>query len=178
VIDDRLTQDDARIAYIYFDYKDSKAQTVENVFRSLLKQLLWPLALIPPEVESLYDQHFRQSKVTECSVFARLLQQVASNNPSSVSLLFDALDECDVGVRDEIISLIRQLKISGARVFCTSRQHLVTLPDQLDTATVLKIRAHDEDVRNYLTCRMTEWKFAESFKERIINRIVHGVDGK
>src|SRR6266496_4279901 len=43
------------VAYVYFDYKSSSLQTADNVVRSLLKQLLCRINLIPRDLEDLYD---------------------------------------------------------------------------------------------------------------------------
>ena len=91
--------------------------------------------------------------------------------------MLDALDECNV--HDEVISLISPFQKLGVKVFCTSRHYLTDLPNSLGTTAVLEVRAHDDDVRNYLAARLKEeWKFADHFKPRIIDRLVNNVDGK
>lgn len=47
-----IRQSDACVAYLFFDYKNREAETGNHVVRSLLKQLLLPLDLIPPALEA------------------------------------------------------------------------------------------------------------------------------
>jgi hypothetical protein len=152
---------------------------VENIVRSLLKQLLCSLTLIPPEIESLYDDCCSKCKPPNTSDLTHRLHQVAvaSCKFSSVFFMLDALDECNI--HDEVIALISPFGKLGIKVFCTSRHHLTDLPNKLDTTAVLEVRAHDDDVRNYLVARLKEeWKFGDHFKPRVVDRLVNDVDGK
>ena len=79
---------------------------------------------------------------------------------------------------NDIITLIRLLKNSGVKVFCTSRPHLMNLNEQLNTSSIL-IDAHDEDVQNYLTVRLNkEWRHDPRFRDQIIERLAAGAKGK
>src|SRR5436190_8058081 len=51
-----IDEDNTRVAYMYFDYKNREEQTGDNVIRILLKQLLLPSNLIPRDLESAYDE--------------------------------------------------------------------------------------------------------------------------
>jgi hypothetical protein len=152
---------------------------VENIIRSLLKQLLCLLTLIPPKIESLYDDCRRKSQVpTSSQLTDQLHEVIASCKASSVFFVLDALDEC-LDHCNEIITMISALDKLGVKVFCTSRPHLIDLPKRLGTTAVLEVRAQDDDVRNYLSVRLKDWKFSESrFKPMIIDRLSNDVDGK
>lgn len=166
------------VAYIYFDYKDPKAHTIENVVRSLLKQLLIPVTLVPQVLESAYDEFCSQSIIPDTSTF---LQQLISTctHYSSVFIFLDALDECSSDTLDSVINLIRQLSRSGVKTFATSRPHLRNLPVELEKPLILQIEAQDDDVKNYLSVRLIkEWRYSEQLKSRIIHAIIQGTRGK
>ena len=165
------------VAYVYFDYKNREEQTRENVVRILLKQLLLPSNLTPPDLESAYDEYCSHHKDPESAIFRQQLLST-SVSFSSVYVMLDALDECGSETLEDIIALIGLLRNSGVKVFCTSRTHLMNLNEQLDTSTIL-INAQDEDVRNYLNIRLNkEWRHDPRFREQIIIRLTTGAEGK
>ena len=172
-----IHQSDACVAYLYFDYKNAEAQTRDHVVRTLLKQLLLPSHLIARELEASYDAWSVHSKNPDRTIFSRQLLSAAATF-SSVYIMLDALDECGSETLDDIVTLIRLLKDSGIKVFCTYRPHL-NLRKRLDTPTIHPIGAHDEDVRNYLSIRLNkEWRHHESFREQIIDRLAKGAEEK
>jgi len=179
VIDDITSKSNVSVAYIYFDYKDSDAQSVDNVIRSLLKQLLCASIVIPQEVESVYNDARKQFKDPDTLTFTRLLQLVAASNSGNVFIVFDALDECgSTKVRDFVITLICQLKEAGAKGLCTSRPHLTDLAKRLDTTAILPIEAKDQDIENYVSTVLSNWPYAERLKIKIIDRLASGAKGK
>lgn len=172
-----IDEDKARIAYMYFDYKNREEQTGDNVVRTLLKQLLLPSNLIPRGLESLYDDRHHQHKKPEISKFSRQLLSISATF-SSVYIMLDALDECSNDTLNDIFILVHELKNSGVKVFCTSRPQILDLEDRLQ-ARGISIDAKDEDVRNYLIIRVNkEWRHNKSHQEPIINRLTQEAKGK
>ena len=172
-----MHQSDA-IAYIYFDFKNQEVQTGDNVVRTLLKQLLLPSDLIPPDLEKVYDDCYSRQKVPEEGIFYRQLLSMATTF-SSVYVMLDALDECSSGALEDLIVLIRKLKGHGLKVFCTFRPNLIDLGERLDIPSIQSIGAHDEDVRNYLSIRLNkEWRHDKSLGNEVIDPLVKGAHGK
>jgi len=98
---------------------------------------------------------------------------------SSVYIILDALDECSIRTLEELIVLIRKLKDHGVKVFCTFRPNLIDLGKCLNIPTIQSIRAHDEDIRNYLSIRLNkEWRHAKSLREQVMDPLVKGAHGK
>ena len=146
--------------------------------RTLLKQILVSLDWIPSNLERVYDDCCSRLKSPDKEFLLRQLLSTAANF-SSVYILLDALDECSPGTLEETITLIRLFKESGFKVFCTFRPNLIDLGDRLDVPTIHSIGAHDEDIRNYLSIRLTnEWRHAKSFREQIIDRLAKNAEGK
>jgi hypothetical protein len=161
------------IAYIYFDYKNMKEQTADNVIRVLLKQLLLPLDSIPCDLQSVYDR--RHLNILS-KVF--LVRQLLSTSAifHSVYIVLDGLDECNSTTFCDMVNLVRLFKESGIKVFCTFGP-TINLGDLLDVPTY-SISAHEDDVRNYLSIRLTEGLYDQSFQKQIIDRLVKRAEGK
>ena len=131
-ITNTIDEGNARIAYVYFDYKNREEQTGDNVIRTLLKQLLLPSNLIPRDLESVYDDCTSRNKHPDMSIFTRQLLSISATL-SSVYIMLDALDECSSEILDDIVALIHQIKNSRVKIFCTSRPHITDLEDRLRT---------------------------------------------
>jgi len=171
-------QSNAAIAYVYFDYKNREAQTADYVVRTILKQLLVQLDVIPRDLEAVYDDCCSQFKQPEKSLYIRQLLSVKARF-SSVYILLDALDECTDATLENIVNLVCQLKDSGVRVFSTFRPNLIGLGDQLNVSVMHSIYAHNEDIRNYVSIQLDEkWCHNKCFKPQIINQLAKGAEGK
>lgn len=172
----RIHRSNSCIAYIYFDYKSEEKQTGDYIVRTLLKQLLSPLDLVPPELGEVYDSCCSEFKDPEKVVLSSQLLS-ATAKFSNVFIMLDALDECSNQTLKEVIDLIRRFKDSGIKVFCTFRP-FINIEDRLGVPIHL-IDAHDDDVRNYLSIRLNnEWCYDKCFLERIINRLTEDAKGK
>jgi hypothetical protein len=163
------------VAYIYFDYKDPKSYALENIIRSLLKQLLLKLLLLPQELESLYDECKREGKSADASTLKKHLLSACSHFKSAI-VLFDALDECNNF--KETANIISELKKTGVKVFCTSRIDTPQVREKLQNPTVVEIQADQEDVFNYISTRLDkEWDYDEG-KQEIVDALVNNAEGK
>ena len=172
-----MHQSDA-IAYIYFDFKNQEAQTVDKVVRTLFKQLLLHSNSIPPDLEEVYDDCHSRQQSPDRDFFNRQLVSTAATF-SSVYIMFDALDECTSGTLEDIIGVIHKLKDGGVKVFCTFRPNLIDLGGRLNISNIQSIGAHDEDVRNYLSIRLNkEWRHDKSLGNEVIDPLVKGAHGK
>jgi len=113
------SQSNACVAYIYFDYKNGEAQTGDFVVRTILKQVLLPLDMIPPNLEAIYDDCCSRLKSPEKALFIRPLLSAAGKF-SSVYIMLDALDECTSGTLKIRLILFISLKIQGLKFFALS----------------------------------------------------------
>jgi hypothetical protein len=180
VIDETIQshQSNAYVAYVYFDYKNAEAQTEDFVVRTLLKQLLFSVDLIPRELENVYDERCSRLKSPDNEFLISQLLSTATKI-SNVFIMLDALDECSNETLEDMITLIHRFKHSGIKVLCTFRPILINLRDRLAVSDIYDISAHEEDVRNYLSIRLNkEWLHNKIFIPRIIDRLAQDVEGK
>ena len=169
------------IACIYCNFKRQADQMADDHLASLLKGLLQGQTNLPQNVELLYQRHKSKGSRPSTTELSDTIKAVTRDS-SRIFLVIDALDECTgAGTRarllKEIASLQDQTKVS---FFATSR----FLPDVLEEfkgQLTLEIRATDEDVRTYITDRMTELpafvRRNNMLQERIVSEIIAAVDG-
>lgn len=163
------------MGYIYFDYGNPKSQIVDNVIRNLLVQILFGQSAVPQEIEDMYDEYSRRSTMPGKAMLKRHLFSLFSLSTSFV--LFDALDELSPENVTAVTDLVREISESGVRVFCTS--NTMSVRAQLAEPTVVEIRAHDDDLFNYLTTQLNkEWEYDSEFKPDIVHTLVEKASGK
>ena len=135
------------VAYFYFDFNDTEKRTVPNFLSSILAQLCRQCKGLPDAVRSLYDSHTRKGHHSRPSTseFVQTLLEV-SRRWRNVYLVVDALDECEIGKREELLEVLKDFCAMDA-VMCTDLRVLVTSRPEHDIKQILD---HCADVRVYL----------------------------
>jgi hypothetical protein len=166
------------VAYVYFDYNDLQSQARDNIIRSLLKQLLFHWAILPRELEQIFERSIERGKTANGETLKEHLISTCSH-VGSVFVLFDALDECTRENFDQAAELICDLKNAGAKIFCTSRIDTSQVREKLGHPLVTEIKAHNEDVLNYVSGRLyREWEYDEESRRKILEALVLNATGK
>lgn len=168
------------IAYLYCNFRRKEEQKAQDLLASLLKQLSQGRSSLPDSVQSLYDKHEGKRTRPSLDEISRTLQSVASIY-SRVVIIVDALDECQVsdGCRMTFLTEIFSLQTkTGANLFTTSRS-IPEITERFRGNITFEIRAHDEDVRQYLDGRISQpgQKLLQSYREEIKTEITKAVDG-
>jgi len=152
VIIDELKKSDSidkiPIAFYYFDYRDKDCQTPNNVFSSILRQLVSALPEIPKRVIEAHKKSLNSS----ISELDKMLLEVI-RNCDLVFIVVDALDECEEPrFRREFLLFLERLKdIKTARILVTSRPHVSDIKEILcDYPQIKSIQADDHDLRLYI----------------------------
>ena len=164
------------MAYIYFHYKRHEEQTIANIVRALLMQVLQWSDVIPPPLEAAYKGSRDRHTIPTHAMFSQQLT-AAFAGFSSAFLILDALDECGEENLKAVIDLIRHLSGSGVNVFCTSRTHLINLGELLQTR-IINIEARREDVRSYLANRLSKENRFDGFANKINDRLSINAQGE
>jgi len=147
-LQNKFSEEDIGIAFIYCNYKEQEEQTIGNLMRSLLQQLLQRRSL-PAELYTLYQRHTIQKIRLTISESLELLHAELSRC-SRAFIIVDALDECsdDNGSRSALVEELFNLPTTTS-LMMTSR-HVASIQAKLNQARRLEIRASDTDVRIYL----------------------------
>jgi hypothetical protein len=168
------------IAYLYCNFRRKDEQKAQDLLASLLKQLSQGRSSLLDSVQSLYDKHKGKRTRPSLDEISRTLQSVASIY-SRVVIIVDALDECQVsdGCRMTFLTEIFSLQTkTGANLFTTSRS-IPEIIERFRGNITFEIRAHNEDVRQYLDGRISQLgqKLLQTYREEIKTEITKAVDG-
>ena len=137
--------------------------------------------MVPESIRELYAKHRkgRKSRLSRNEILEALSS--ITNTYSRTFIIIDALDECRTDhIRNELLSEIYKLqKGSDTRLMVTFRPNVV--PRRPSSVTEQEIRAHEEDIEEYLNGRMAELRGVVQNDNRlqckIRTRILSLVDG-
>jgi Cdc6-like AAA superfamily ATPase len=170
------------MAYLYCNYRQQHEQKLEDLFASLLKQLVQEQPSIPDNVQTLYDRHKDKRTRPSFGEILGILQTVVTIY-SEVFIIVDALDECQIsdGCRQSFLSNLFKLQaICGVKLFATSRP-ISSIEKEFEGNVKLEIRASEEDVRRYLEGYMFRLPGfvarSSELQEEIKTDITNAVDG-
>ncbi|GAB1202930.1 hypothetical protein APSETT445_001554 [Aspergillus pseudonomiae] len=135
------------LAYLYGDYRDQRAQSVENILGAIVKQLLAHLSETPQGILEIYETRVKQENPLSLPDAERFLD-IACEQFSRVYICLDALDE----LRDQRSLLISlQARSSSVQLYITGRPHVqVQVERHLKEKREILIEAHDDDIRRFI----------------------------
>ncbi|KAJ3458785.1 hypothetical protein MRS44_012894 [Fusarium solani] len=177
-------QDDTSVSvsYIYFNYQQQENQTIDQVFGSLLRQLVARQSNIPAAVEELYREHIRWGSKLAFEEVCDLIHRLSSLY-SRGFIIVDALDECPLrdGRRNTILSEFMELQTTlSANIMCTSRP-IPEIEAWFPKAVSVEVRASEHDVRKYLDGQFGRLPGFVArnpdLQEQVKSQIVQVVDG-
>jgi len=167
------------IAYIYFNFRWTNKQKLDDLLSSLLKQLAEGQSSVPDSVKELYGRYVETQRRPPEQELLEALRNVASLY-SKLFLVVDALDECQVsdGCRNAFIEALINLQAStGVNLFMTSR-FIPEITDKFDKKDWLEIRATKADVERYLEYHIRKSSHTiREMEEDITRTISDTVDG-
>jgi hypothetical protein len=172
-----LHDEQAAIAYVYFDYKDRR-QTASNVVAWLLKQVLEQFCDIPKELVDLYKERGLETPRLDFRTTLRIFCN--GSFPGPAYIIMDAFDECAVGERKYILEFILHIikTENRIRILLTSRPHVQALQCLKPIESSLEITAHEDDVRTYVETRLDdEHELAEVLRAEILKKLSAGAQG-
>ncbi|KAF3129066.1 hypothetical protein TWF703_009096 [Orbilia oligospora] len=187
VVDDlttRFSKLKIGLAYIYCNFRRKDEQKIQSLLASLLKQLALTSTQsdLPEAVKEIYQRNTEKRMRPSIDDIFRALQSV-SKEYERVFIIVDALDECQTSnnCREIFLSKLFQLQSNcGTNLFITSR----ALPEIMKKfgsvdAEVLEVRAHKEDVRNFLEAQISSSgeQLLIDCREEIKDEITNVVDG-
>jgi Cdc6-like AAA superfamily ATPase len=183
----------ATLLYFYFDFNDSRKQTLESMVRSLISQLYCQSENTPKQLDSLFSScRDGRCQPTHESLGQVLLQMITLSE--GVYIVLDALDECSTrtGSRTEgLLSWIRDLLDSGKKnvhILVTSRPEQdiqSTLKDLVDEENIIPIQSGliSGDIDAYIRTRVREgdglkrWRKQSNVQEEIETALMQKADG-
>jgi hypothetical protein len=148
-------------AFLYCIYKRQENQNVDDLLSSLLGQLTVWQPVVPESIRELYNKHRRKRRLSQNEIREALRSIIKTY--SRTFIIIDALDECKTDrMRNELLSEVYKLQEeSDTRLMVTFRPNIIPIrpniiPKRPSNVTELEIRAHEEDIKEYLSDRMSE----------------------
>ena len=174
---------------MYCQYDARNRQTSETLVRTLSKQIIFQLGVIPDSLRTAYDRSKKEgmSMQPNETIFLSLLVECVEKF-SSVLLVIDAFDECAEDQRPIILKWLQILIESRLRIFLTSRPHVRDSPDfceddelqrWLRESNPLEIIASQSDIESYLQDKLkTVKRCGEQLKNKIVTTISTKAQGQ
>jgi len=167
----------ARIAQIYFDYKDIENQTVQKVLARMLKQLASETQL-QHQLETFYEGSSKDLPSTDDLISGIL---VLVREFQQVYILVDALDECVEGTRSgHILAAVNHLgqQSESIQFFVTSRPHLTSLRPYSRPVIQFELSANASDIELLVRHRLEEDKsMSPDFVGEVLERLSISAQG-
>jgi len=170
------------VVYFYCDYQNSGVQSATAVAASVLRQLVETESAVPPALEELYRTLGNGRDNLKLDDIAILLHSICLDRPR-VHIVLDALDECSPAVqRRRILSLLKRLADASAKIFITSRPHLIDVGRSFGSYIELEIKGDITDIRAYVEHMIhTNDELSEliqdDFKDEAVQRVTDKADG-
>ena len=184
------------MAYFYFDFRDVRKQSRDDLLRSLLIQLSAhsdPFCDILSRLYAEYGKGTRQP--SDRDLLHCLKDMLTLPDQCPVYLIFDALDECPdtSGIptaREQVLDLVKELvglHLPSLHICVTSRPE-VNIRNALEVLAFYSVSLHNEsgqneDISNYIKSvvhspsdtHMKRWK--EEDKDLVIQTLSEKADG-
>jgi Cdc6-like AAA superfamily ATPase len=145
------------IVFIYCDYKRQSEQSAKHMLSSVLRQIVDVHPGTPEPVQDFYKFHTEKRTTPSTGEISESLE-TASKDLHGLTVVIDALDECEIHTRQELLLTVGTLrKQCEVRLLATSRflpaveSHSIFLGKPR-----LEVRASDEDLKKYIRSRAIE----------------------
>jgi hypothetical protein len=145
------------VIFIYCDYKNQGKQSIGHMLSSILRQIVEIQVGLPQLVQSFHASHTAKRTTPSIDEIKQLLQDL-SKCLNGLTVVIDALDECDAGVRQELLLTIEALcKHCDIRLLATSRvlPEVESLPS-FQGKPSLEVKASRMDLEKYVRSRASE----------------------
>jgi hypothetical protein len=142
------------VTYIYCNYKRQSEQSAKHMLSSILRQIIDVQPGVPKLVQDFYTSHTTKRTTPSFDEIREVLEAV-SKDLQGLTIIVDALDECETCARQDFLSKVETLRrqcavrfLATSRPFPTVQSH----PTLLGKPT-LEVRASDGDLERYIRSR-------------------------
>ncbi|KAI9798941.1 MAG: hypothetical protein M1833_004294 [Piccolia ochrophora] len=170
------------LAFIYCNYQRQSEQSPLDLLSSLLKQTVLQNDSLSQDIKDLYLKH-SETKTRPGIEEVRCALDREIHQFTKMFLVLDALDEFqdDEGLRKKFLSEVHLLHGTGkVNILATSRPNH-NIESEFRDALHLEIRAHEDDVKNYLegeTHRLPNFVATDdALRTAVVVCVAEAVDG-
>ncbi|KAK0445032.1 uncharacterized protein EV420DRAFT_1648548 [Desarmillaria tabescens] len=149
----QVAEENSTILSVFCDYRNMGAQTLTNIIRALLKQLIQARGRLSSSIESLYKRDLKKQMYPSSGEFMELLSAQLTEF-SCVYIVLDALDELSPDYEDwrQLIDALKSLG-SNVRLLVTST-NLGVIRELFKEDVELCIRGEDDDIRKFIASKL------------------------
>jgi hypothetical protein len=146
------------VAFIYCNYKRQSEQSGKHMISSILRQIVDIHHEVPNPVQDFYKCHITK-RSTPSSDETRQIVEVVSRDLQRLTIVVDALDECETRARQEFLSAVDTLRGQcEVRILATSRfLPAIEFHSAFLGKPKLEVRASNEDLETYIRSRASEF---------------------
>jgi hypothetical protein len=164
---------DDPVTFIYCNYKRQSEQSAKHMLSSILRQIIDIQPRVPKLVQDFYTFHTTKRTAPSSDEIRKVLE-AASRDLRGLTIIIDALDECETRARQEFLSAVETLRrqcevrlLATSRPLPTVQAHPIFL-----TKPMLEVKASDEDLEKYIRSRASELHSRVMSKPDLLEEIV------
>jgi Cdc6-like AAA superfamily ATPase len=164
---------DEPVTFIYCNYKRQSEQSAKHMLSSILRQIIDIRSVVPKLVQDFHTSHTTKKTTPSFGEIREVLEAV-SKDLQGLTIVVDALDECEKPAREVFLSAVETLrKQCEVRLLATSRP-LPTVQSHLAFLgkPTLEVKASDEDLEKYIRSRASELHFRVVSKPDLLEHLV------
>ncbi|KAK1624067.1 hypothetical protein BDP81DRAFT_502412 [Colletotrichum phormii] len=174
-------RDGITFAYVYCDYKNRSLDTSTSLLRSILRQVLEALPLLPVELEKMYER-----KDTLPSTLVKEILRESILMITGCFIVIDAIDELEVfgsNERAQMLDIIDDLRRQpNVRLFITSRPiDAISCQFNPTNSLIQEVCAETQDLERYLGGRVQKLSAVlrrhPELQNKVKDAIIGVVDG-
>lgn len=147
-ISHKVSLADEGVAYFYFDYREQEAQTPTAMVASLLRQLAGQKAVFPQSLLEYYE-NFKQDQARGSMPELKHVFNEICLTFGQCYIVIDALDECKMDFRKDVLEILKDLDLTVVQLFVTSRPHSHDIKQHFHGAEQVHVEANEADIKTY-----------------------------
>jgi Cdc6-like AAA superfamily ATPase len=164
---------DEPVTFIYCNYKRQSEQSAKHILSSILRQIVDIQSGVPNLVQDFYTS-YTAKRTTPSPDEIEQVFGAASKGLQGLTIIVDALDECETRARQEFLPALETLRRQcEVRLLATSRPlpNVQSHPTFLGKPT-LEVKASNEDLEKYIRSRASELHFRVMSKPDLLEDLV------
>jgi len=174
----QAVEENAAVAWFYFDFAAQEEQSPADVLGSVLKQVVAGLEEVPERiVRAFQDREVIGDKRLPLSEMLESLQDISSSRCTFICI--DALNECPSGHLESLLDSLNHIlqTCPGIRLFMTGRPHILSeVEEHLGGSTATRAIAPIEgDVITFLRAKLKEDMVPDAMDESLEEEIMRNI---
>ncbi|KAL5315085.1 hypothetical protein ACEPPN_017736 [Leptodophora sp. 'Broadleaf-Isolate-01'] len=149
-----LNDPETCVIFAYYGFQTPERHPLVKLLGSFIRQLASKLKEVPQDTLKFFQTYYRDAKTPDSDDLNVHFFECLRQFPSQVIVVFDGLDECEPGSREEVFEFVARLvnnQSTLVKIFVTSRRE-EDIKDAFDGCPVVEIDSKlvNDDIRVFL----------------------------